>query len=236
MGDEPLQTGQPETSPAEPVESPDYLDPRFKTVEDQARAYKEAEKKMQQEAQRRAELERQNQELLGRVQQPPQAAPPAEPPVNEDQLFWEKPTEVMKRIVGQYVSPFVDDRYEMQKTQFRQDPNFAKYEPEIDQMIRMQPELKQKPTVVSDLYKIIRARDFDPVTERERIKAEIMAEMQGKAAAGLEAPGSPPVLQAPPVELTAEEKRAALGIYGNVPQEEAFKKYADAKTRYHARG
>ena len=86
---------------------------KFKTQDELVKAYQEAEKKITQESQARSTLERQLQEeakvreqLMGRVTQP---TVPVEGPT-DDELFWQKPTEVIGKVVERFLSPFEDDR------------------------------------------------------------------------------------------------------------------------------
>ncbi len=221
----PQEGGTPEPK----VERPDYLDSRFNSVEDQAKAYKEAEKKMQQEANARAELERQNRELLARQV-------PAPPPVQEnlDELFWQKPTEVMGRLINRQlqegVRPFIEDRYNMQKERYANDADFKRYEPQIDQLVAAQPELKTQPGVVDKLYKVVRAMEFDPEAERKRIEAEVMQKHNIKVAGMAEGAGSVRDIDpTPKAVLSADEQLAARKIYSDLPPAKAYERYAVAK-------
>jgi hypothetical protein len=208
------------------------LDPRFKSVEDQATAYKEAEKKMTQESQKRADLERQNQELLARQQQQAtQAAPP--PPPNYNELFWQNPAEVIERLVERQVAPFIEDRYELQKQKYVSDPNFNKYSVQIDQMVQFQPGLKQQPGIVDKLYRVVRAMEFNPDEERKRIEAEVTARLEGKTAGLVEGAGTPtgaaPTL---PVVLSEDEKRTALKFHPELTPDAAYKLYGERKVKH----
>jgi hypothetical protein len=232
MADELETPGQPADAPAQ--EAAFELDPRFKSVEDQARAYKEAEKKMTQEAQRRADLERQNRELLSR---PQQVVAPQDPQPQEDlnELYWQKPAAVVERILERYVAPFVDNGYEGQKQKYASDPNFQRFAPQIDQMVQMQPELKRQPGIVDKLYRVARAMEFDPDQEREALRAEVRAEIQGKQAGLAESPSAPQggTQQTNPANtLTADERRVALKFHNDVAPEEAYKRYAASKDKW----
>lgn len=218
-------------TPEAPVaERPDWLDSRFATPEDQAKAYKEAEKKMQQEANARAELERQNRELLGRQV-------PAAPPVDEgkdDELFWQQPTKVIQKIIDRQlqagVAPFIEDRYQMQKNTYANDADFKRYEPQIDQLVAAQPELKKQPGVVDKLYKVVRAMEFDPEAERKRIEAEVMQKHNIKVAGMTEGAGAvKDFAPTPKAELSSEEQSVAKRLYSELPPAKAYEKYAAAK-------
>ncbi|HEY6022307.1 MAG TPA: hypothetical protein VIY48_21355, partial [Candidatus Paceibacterota bacterium] len=211
---------------------PEWLDPRFKTPEDQAKAYKEAEKKMQQEAQTRAELERQNRELLGRMQQP---VVPQAPEANYNELFWQNPAEVMDKLlekrVQAAVQPFIESGYQVQKEAYANDPEFRKYEPIIDQMAASQPGLKSRPGAVKELYRVVRS--MDPNYEKS-IEERIRQEYQSKTASAVEGAGTPaspkPTSR---VELSAEEQAVAMKFYPELSKQEAFKKYHDSKMNMH---
>lgn len=225
------QQAQEEAAKAAAAAEPkpeEILDPRFKTIEEQAKAYKEAEKKMTQSTQEAAELRRQNQELLARQQQPPVATPP--PDYNA--MFWQNPAEVIGKIVEGYVAPFVEDRFELQKGRYAQDPNFKRYEPQIDQMVKMQPELKKQPGIVDKLYKVVRAMEFDPDTERKRIEEEVRAQIQGKQINSVEGTGTPSgAAPSQNAELDDKERAVALKFYPDMKPQDAFKRYGDNKIK-----
>jgi hypothetical protein len=239
---EPVTTGAtPKPEAAPPVETaparPDFLDPRFKTVEDQAKAYREAETKMQHEAQRRALLER---ELQMRQQQQPEPQAQPVPQENLDELFWQKPTEVIERVVSNRLGdvtkqfePFIEDRFQSQKTKYANDPTFKEYESQIDQVFRLQPQLKHQPGAIDYVYNFLRAQTFDPNTERERLKAEVRAELTGanRQAGQVEGAGSPGqgITPTQRVDLNAEEKRAAERFYSELSPSEAHARYFKSK-------
>lgn len=240
---EPVETGTPppETPPVEtPPARPDYLDPRFKTVEDQAKAYREAENKMQHEAQRRSLLER---ELQMRQQPVTPTVTPEVPQENLDELFWQKPTEVIRKLVGSQLGdvtkqfePFIEDRFQMQKSKYAQDATFKEYEPQIDQVFRLQPQLKNQPGSLDYVYNFLKAQNFDPNAERERLKAEVRAELTGanRQAGQVEGGGNPGAgpSATPKMELNAEEQRAATRFYSELSPQEAYKRYAASKLNW----
>ncbi len=239
MADEPVKQGQPTDTPAAPAAEPKpevILDPRFKTIEDQAKAYKEAETKMQHESQKRAELERQNQELQTRLSQHGTPSAPAAPAPEEDldELYWKSPSKVMQRIIEKQIEPFFEDRYEMQKQKYASDPVFQRYAPQIDQMIKAQPELKQRPGIVDQMYKVVRALEFDPEAERKRIEAEVTQRLSNKQTGSLEGAGAPAgaTPSTPGNELSDDEKRVAIKFNPDLAPAEAYKKYATAKTKW----
>lgn len=240
---EPAPEGGGAPAPVEPPK-PDFLDPRFKTVEDQARAYREAERKMQQESQRRALLER---ELQARQQQTvvPQAQP--EPQEDLDQIFWQKPTEVINKVferrlqdVTQQFEPFIDDRLNFQKAKYANDPVFKELEPQIDQVFRLQPQLKRQAGSVDYVYNFLRAQTFDPNQERERIRQEVEAQMRGGnrqtgQVEGVGAPSGGPTAT-PKMELSDDEQRAATRFYSDLPPQQAYERYWKSKQAWNKGG
>jgi hypothetical protein len=243
---EPVVTGTPalEAPVVPPVETPparpDYLDPRFKTVEDQAKAYREAETKMQHEAQRRASLERELQMRQQPAPQQPQVEPQQE---NLDEAFWQRPTEVIRKLVGTQLQevtrqfePIIEDRFQAQKQQYANDPMFKELEPQIDQVFRLQPQLKQQPGAMAYVYNFMKAQSFDPAAERERLKAEVRAELTGanRQAGQIEGGGSPGPgpTTTPKMELTGEEQRTAQRFYSDLTPQEAYKRYFDSKQKW----
>jgi hypothetical protein len=211
---------------------PEYLDARFTSVEEQAKAYKEAEKLMQQKSQRAAELERQNQELLSRQQAVPAVAPQEQVDYNE--LYWKEPATVMDRLVQKHVEPFFEERFEMQKNALKaENPGAEKYFPQIDAMVKAQPGLKNKPGIVKQLVKVASAMEFDPDAERKRIEAQVRAEITGKVQTGVEGAGAAQAgTQTQLPELTADEKRAAEKFHRDLTPFEAYKKYAENKVKF----
>jgi hypothetical protein len=245
--------GSTETVPTEPevvVEvKPDWLDPRFKSVEDQAKAYKESERLMTQKAQRASELERQ---LLERQFQPTQVVPKPQPeaePTNEnlDEQFWQKPTSVIDTIVRRRVSeverkmePLAEDRFERQKVKYANDPVFKELESQIDHVFKLQPNLKNQEGSMDYVYKFLAAQNFNPQTERERIRQEIMAERAGanKVTGSVEGVGAPSdgPKSTPKMDLSDEEQRTARKFYSDMPAQEAYKRYYDSRVKWQARG
>lgn len=254
MGTTPTETPveTPAAVEAEPVvetpAKPDFLDPRFNTVEDQARAYRDAEKKMQQEANRRAALERElSMRQYQESQRPATPQVNAEPQENLDETFWQKPTEVIDKLVSRrlgevtkQLEPFVEDRLNQQKSKYANDPVFKELEPQIDQVFKLQPELKKQAGSVDYIYNFLRAQTFDPAMERERIKAEIRAEMTGanRQTGQIEGAGSPSAGPAPTpkMELTDDERRAAQRFYSDMPPQEAYKRYWTSKQAWNKGG
>jgi len=249
--EEPKGSAEPVAEPVvekvEEVEKPDWLDPRFKTVEDQAKAYKESERLMTQKAQRASELERQ---LLERQFQPKlDPAPPVAPPVEEnlDEQFWQKPTSVIDKVVSRRIAeverkmePLAEDRFERQKVKYANDPLFKELEPQIDHVFKLQPHLRNQEGSMDYVYKFLAAQNFNPQTERERIRQEIMAERAGanKVAGGVEGVGSPSAgpVASPKMDLNDDEKATALKFYSDIPKQEAYKRYYDSRQKWQNRG
>ena len=173
-------------------------------------------------------------QLQERMQQPPPVVTP--PPVEEDlnELYWKEPAKVMEKLIGKYVEPFVEDRYELQKGKYAADPEFRKYAPKIDEMVKMQPQLKQQPGIVDKLYKVVRAMEFDPEAERQRIRQEEVAKLQTKQGSLVEGAGSPGAGPAPTptIDLTDDEKKTAEKFNPGINPQEAHKKYAEKKAKW----
>ena len=169
---------------------------------------------------------------------PAPAAPPA-PEENLDELYWTSPTKVLEKILdrrlSQAVDPFYEDRYEMQKAKYANDPNFQRYAPQIDELIRTDPKLKSQPGVVDKLYRAVRAMEFDPDAERKRIEAEVIQRMQNKQTGSLESAGTPPGATPPAsqqINLTDDEKRVAIKFNPSISADEAYKKYQANKSKW----
>jgi hypothetical protein len=247
--EEPKGSSEPVAEPVKEPEvvKPDWLDPRFNTVEDQAKAYKESEKLMTQKAQRASELERQ---LLERQFQPAPIAPklPETEPTNEnlDEQFWQKPTSVIDTIVRRRVSeverkmePLAEDRFERQKVKYANDPVFKELEPQIDHVFKLQPHLRNQEGSMDYVYKFLAAQNFNPQTERERIRQEIMAERAGanKITGSVEGVGSASdgPKATPKMDLSDEEQRTARKFYSDMPAQEAYKRYYDSRSKWEKR-
>ena len=167
-----------------------------------------------------------------RVQQSASAQPP-EPDLNE--AYWQKPAEVVRKIVAEMVDPFIEDRYELQKAKYATDPDFSKYAPQIDNMVKMQPELRKQPGIVDKLYRAARAMEFDPNAERERIRQQVLEEMKLKTGSSVEGAGTPPGTPPSTItgnELNDNERKVAQKFYPDLSQQEAFKKYAENKAKW----
>lgn len=214
---------------AEPKKVEVQLDPRFKSVEDQAKAYPEAEKKMQQEAQKRSELERQNQELQARLAVP---NPPVQDTTNYDELFWQKPTEVISRVVERYIAPLEEDRYETKKQKFADDPDFKKYESQIDTVMKAQPHLRKDPESFGKMFKIMKAMDFNQDEYEKQVRAKVMAEIQDKTGGSVEG-GTPSALpKETKTDLSDDEKNVARKFHPDLSPQKAYEKYAESKNKY----
>jgi hypothetical protein len=235
------QGGATPAAPAVPTR-PDFLDPRFNSVEEQARAYKEAEKQMQLKANQTAELERQNRELLSRQQaQPAAVTPHVEDHKELNEQYWTDPVGVLKKVVHQQtrelVMPFYDDKIESQKSALRaENPNVDKYFPQVDAMIKAQPDLRFKPGIVRNLVKVASAMEFDADAERKRITEEVKAQLTGKVVSQVEGAGAgSPGTQVTTDTLNADEKHTAERFHPELSREEAHKLYAENKLKLQQR-
>lgn len=210
-------------------ESKELILGRFKSQDELAKAYQEAEAKMTQEAQKRAEYERRLQELEAVRQQ--QTPPPQEEDINE--LFWREPARAVEKVFAKMVDPLVEDRYEATKANLRaNDPDFAMYEANLDTLVRQKPELRTARGGVEQAYKMVKGFMFDPVSYERKLREKWEAERSGKIGGSLEgASHTPPIGSTTQVSLSDEEKKVAIRFYDDVPPEQAIAKYADAKAR-----
>jgi hypothetical protein len=209
---------------------------RFKSPDEVIKAYAEAEAKMTQANQKASELERINQELQTRLVAQPAAKKDTVDNINDDELFWTKPMEVINKVIRQNMEPFTMTYYEQQKSSLRSDPEFQKLEAQIDGIANMYPDVKTKPGAVEQLFKMVKGLNFNP-TEfenrvREKIKLEEEQKRTGMVEGGQGRDNFVPAGTMPP--LTEEEKRVAKNQYyamGVTDEQEAYKRYADAKVR-----
>lgn len=208
---------------------------RFKTHEEASAAYPEAEKAMTQALQEAADLKRQFQELQNmQVTQQPAAQQPQED-INE--LFWKSPVEVINRVVAQGLEPVYKNYYETQKDKFRSDPEFQKYESQIDFIANQYPNLKTQTNIIGQLYKMVKGLNFDEGAYKNQVREEVKNEMlntqlgsvEGGSAGRLPG-GNLPVNQ----ELSDDEKRVAEKFYmpDGLSREDAYKKYAEVKVKH----
>lgn len=167
-------------------------------------------------------------DLQSRVQQPPVQLAAAQPEEDLNELYWKEPAKVMEKLIGKHIEPFYEDRYEMQKAKYANDPNFQKYSSQIDQMVKTQPELKTKAGIVDQLYRVVRAMEFDPDAERKRIEAEVMQKFNLKQAGSLEGAGTPPGVTptTAAVDLTDDQKKVAVKFYPDLAPQDAYKAYS----------
>lgn len=165
-----------------------------------------------------------------------QATPVVEAPAQEDlnELYWQKPAEVVERLVAKHVEPFYEDKYESQKrTLVSKDPNYEKYFPQIDAMVKAQPELKKQPGIVEKLYKVASAMEFDEPAVRKQIEERIRSEMQNKVLSSVEGAGAGKPDGSPSLPtLSAEQKQFAERFHSDLSPQEAHKKYAEAKAKH----
>ena len=120
----------------------------------------------------------------------------------------------------------------MQKVRYANDPDFKRYEQQIDQMMSLQPGLKRQPGAVDKMYKVLKAFDFDPAGFEQQVRQKIIAESQGRIAGAVEG-GSPPAPLTPQsISLTTDEMRIAEKYYPELNQQEAHKKYAESKVKW----
>jgi hypothetical protein len=206
---------------------------RFKTPDELANAYRELEGKFTQTAQEKAEYERSLQELKVRQQFAiPQQQAPTQPQADDNELFWKSPVEVINRVVMKAFEPLATNQYEAQKERFRSDPDFVRYESQIDAISQQYPQLKTTPGIVGNLYKMVRGLNFDEAEFERRVREKVAAEQRAKVQGSVEGGGaSREAGQEPRIRLTEDEKRIAIKYYPELSTEDAIKRYADNKRK-----
>ena len=202
---------------------------KYKTQKELEDAYSEVQAEFTRRSQELAETKRQLGELQNRQVQVPDVLEEED----DDQLFFREPAKATQKVVVNALTPIYDFLYEQQKQALRSDPEFLKYEGEVDQLIAMQPQLKVKPGVVAQAFKMVKGLHFDP----EEFKKQILVSQQnlnddkrGNSLEGAAAPGVPERTEAP--MLSDEEKRVALKFKDpGVSDADALKKYAENKVK-----
>lgn len=198
---------------------------RFKTEDELANAYRELEKAYTQSQQYLSEVQRRTQELTKQQK---------EPEADASEQFWQDPTGSIEKIISKRFEPLIQGQYESQKASMRTDPEFLKYEPHIDQIVNMYPNLKEQAGIVPQLYKMVKGLFFDEADFERRVREKIKMESVNKMGASLESGGAPPNMPAIKYELTPDEKKVALKFHQGIAPDEAYKKYAEAKARMEA--
>lgn len=206
---------------------------RFKTQDELVKAYQEAEKAMTQALQDKAVYERQFQELQNMQinQQPVQ-----QPQEDDNELFWKSPVEVINRVVARSVEPLSKTYFEMQKEKFRSDPEFQKYESQIDFIASQYPNLKTQPNIIGQLYKMVKGLNFNEDEYKNRVREEVKNEMLNKNLGSIEGGSAAPYPTGNipiKIELSDDEKQVAEKFYmpDGFSREDAYKKYAEAKVK-----
>jgi len=219
-----------EANPASNSEQPEELIlGRFKTADDLASAYKELEGEFTRKSQTLSEKERMLTELQTT---PPYRQEPGEDEDDDDQLFFKEPAKAIEKVVRKIVDPLFTSTYNHQKEAFKSDPDFLKYENEIDNIITQFPKLKTQPNIVGQIFKMVKGLYFDPVEFESKVREKLKTEHHEKVAGGLE--GSTPsegLSGTTPTNLTDDEKRVAIRFNPGITKEEAYKKYAEKRVK-----
>lgn len=178
----------------------------------------------------------QSQQYLSEVQRRTQelTKQPKAPEADASEQFWQDPTGSIEKIISKRFEPLIQGQYESQKASMRTDPEFLKYEPHIDQIVNMYPNLKEQSGIVPQLYKMVKGLFFDEADFERRVREKIKMESVNKMGASLESGGAPPNTPAIKYELTPDEKKVALKFHQGIAPDEAYKKYAEAKARMEA--
>ncbi len=205
---------------------------KFKTPEELAKAYTELEGEFTRRSTENAELKRINEQR----QQMPVIQ---QQPTQDDEInFFENPAAAIEKVVGKMVSPLIEAGYHQQKESYRTgNPDFAKYEAEIDQIITQMPHLKTQPNIVGQLFKMVKGLHYDEKAEETRLTAKIKAELAGKQEGALEGGGASDLAKPRDGEITlsAEEQRVARKFNPGLPAKEAYKRYHDLKVKHGGR-
>lgn len=206
---------------------------KFKTSEDLANSYTALE----------AEFTRKNQELaankhaLEELQRVRPQEPVQEDDEDDDQLFFQQPAKATEKVVSRAMSPIYEFLYEQQKESLRSNPDFVAYEQEIDALLNLQPQMKMKPGIVAQVFKMVKGLHFDPESYKKQVITEHQeaekARREGKVLDSLEGSAAPEVNRGAKTEpkLSDEEKKVALKFNPGVSAEEAYKKYAEKKVK-----
>lgn len=211
------------------------LDGKFKTVDELVKSYKELEGKFTQDSQEKSELKRQ----LAELQQKVTKTETKEEPVDLDALFWEKPSAMLGELekrVAKLLEPLAVNAVENQKSALRKDPDFVKYEKEVDDMLKALPsEVRNQPNVIGELFNLVKGRHLNDILEdyKKKIKEEFESGREGAVFGGLEEPtgGEHLIGKSGLPKLTAEEKRVAEQFNPDLAPAEAHKKYAEKKAK-----
>lgn len=231
VSDEP-EVNKPDGSELKPQE---LILGRFKTPDELVKAYQELEADYTRKGQALSERDKMLQELQNRI-----VAPQIQPQNVEDdnELFWQKPMEVINRIVSKTIEPLTTTYYQTQKEKFRSDPEFQNLEPQIDNIVNMYPYLKSQPDIVSQLFKMVKGLYFNEGEYERKVREKVKAEMEGKIGETIEGAGNPSQItrEITLEPLTEDEKRFAYNWYSNlddkITPDEAYKKYAQSKKGY----
>ena len=208
---------------------------RFNSQDELVKAYQELEADYTRKGKVLTDREQMLQELQNRVAVP---QIPKEDVVDDNELFWQKPMEVINRIVSRTIEPLTTTYYQTQKDKFRSDPEFQKLEPQIDAITNMYPNLKTQPEIVPQLYKMVKGLNFDEGDYERKVREKIKAEAEGKIAGTIEGVGIAGQVRETETlaPLTEDEKKFAYNWYSSlddkVTPEEAYKKYAQSKKGY----
>jgi len=205
---------------------------KYKTQKELEEAYSEVQAEFTRKSQELADTKR----VLETLQTRQGSEMEAREEEDDDQLFFREPAKATQKVVLNALNPIYEFLYEQQKQTLRDNPKtkdeFAKYEAEVDTLIAMQPQLKVKPGVVAQAFRMVQGLHFNPDEFTRKVLADHQVTNGDKVAGGLEgvtAPGIPEKKEV--INLTAEEKKVALRFNTGMPEEEAYKKYAEKKAK-----
>ncbi len=200
---------------------------KFKTQEDLTKSYSELEASFTRMSQELAENKRAMVELQTR-----QPVRPEEEEQDVDDLFFREPAKATEKVIKSAIGPIYNFLYEQQKEKFRDDPDFVKYESEIDTLINMQPGLKMQPGIIGQVLKMVKGLHFDPADFKRKVLEEHQASNREKTEGGLEGASAPgDIGKKTEIKLTSDEQRVAVRFNPGLSKEEAYKKYAEKKAK-----
>ena len=192
----PEQEGEPQNAEAELLRK--YGLDKFKTVEDALKAYKELEKKLGRDAEEKAALRRELEQIRQLLQPKEQAAegPDAEKWIES---FMERGpeavVEIVERVLAERLAPIqqylTQDWYQREAQRFMAaHPDAAEYREEMQRVLEEYPEIATHPKVYEIAYHIAKARRLEEKLPKvaEEAKEEGKKAALEKAAARL--PGS----------------------------------------------
>lgn len=190
---------------------------RFKTQDDLEKAYKELETEFTKKGQDLVTVQKQLEQF--------QNKPTEEIKPDPTETFWEDPLKAVGGLIDSKLGPVHDILIESQKVNLRANKDFAKYEPEIDQILTNFPQVKMQPNVVANLYKMVKYGLHTEDAEKE-LREKIKSEMLTKGASVVEGASTSEEAEEG-TKLTGEQKIIAHKMFPDLPKAQAEQKYIE---------